>query len=116
LATIVTDTCGRHDTFGGACRGGEQPGALWIEKRWMHSVRDTFLQALAARGQRHDEVRHPHNIIFFMNVPVTERRASFEDGGAGRALCGIAAEMVYLPDSNCPQLNNPCNAYKSNAR
>jgi uncharacterized protein YcgI (DUF1989 family) len=54
------------------------------------------------------------NINFFMNVPVTpEGGLTFEDGvsGPGRYV-EMRAEMdVRVLISNCPQLNNPCNAY-----
>ncbi len=54
------------------------------------------------------------NVNFFMNVPVTpEGGLSFEDGlsGPGKYV-ELRAEMdVLVLVSNCPQLNNPCNAY-----
>ena len=49
-----------------------------------------------------------------MNVPVTpDRRLTFEDGVSGPGKNGeLRAEMDVLAlISNCPQLNNPCNAY-----
>jgi len=55
-----------------------------------------------------------HNINFFMNVPVTpDGGLTFADGvsGPGRYV-EMRAEMdVIVLISNCPQLNNPCNAY-----
>jgi uncharacterized protein YcgI (DUF1989 family) len=54
------------------------------------------------------------NVNFFMNVPLTQEGGlSFEDGisGPGRYV-ELRAEMpVRILISNCPQLNNPCNAY-----
>lgn len=55
-----------------------------------------------------------HNINFFMNVPITpEGGLSFADGisGAGKYVELKALMDVYVLISNCPQLNNPCNAY-----
>jgi uncharacterized protein YcgI (DUF1989 family) len=56
----------------------------------------------------------PGNINFFMNVPVTPAgELTFADGisAAGRYV-EMRAEMdVIVLISNCPQLNNPCNAY-----
>lgn len=54
------------------------------------------------------------NINFFMNVPVTpEGKLTFEDGISGPGkyveLCAEIDVLVLI--SNCPQLNNPCNAY-----
>ena len=55
-----------------------------------------------------------HNINFFMNVPVTpEGGLTFEDGlSAPGKYVELKAHMdVIVLISNCPQLNNPCNAY-----
>jgi hypothetical protein len=49
-----------------------------------------------------------------MNVPVTpEGHLRFEDGVSGPGkYVELRAEMDVLAlISNCPQLNNPCNAY-----
>jgi uncharacterized protein YcgI (DUF1989 family) len=54
------------------------------------------------------------NINFFMNVPVTaDGKLTFEDGiSAGGKYVELLAEIdVICLISNCPQLNNPCNAY-----
>jgi uncharacterized protein YcgI (DUF1989 family) len=56
----------------------------------------------------------PSNINFFMNVPVTSDGAlRFEDGisAAGRYVQLRAQMDVLVLISNCPQLNNPCNAF-----
>jgi uncharacterized protein YcgI (DUF1989 family) len=56
----------------------------------------------------------PSNINFFMNVPVTPAGAlTFADGvsGPGRYVEMRAERHVLVLISNCPQLNNPCNAY-----
>ena len=49
-----------------------------------------------------------------MTVPVTpEGRLTFEDGlsAPGRYVELLAERDVRVLISNCPQLNNPCNAY-----
>ena len=54
------------------------------------------------------------NINFFMNVPVTEVGGlKFDDGvsSPGKYVEMKALEDVIILISNCPQLNNPCNAY-----
>jgi len=54
------------------------------------------------------------NINFFMNVPVTlDGQLRFADGVSGPGFyVELRAEMdVIALMSNCPQLNNPCNAY-----
>ena len=43
----MTDTCGRHDTLGGACSAESNTVRYALEKRHMHSCRDSFLLALA---------------------------------------------------------------------
>ena len=118
MLRIVDDTCGRHDTLGGACSSESNTVRYALEKRHMHSCRDSFLLALA----RHESKSGggitkrdlPSNINFFMNVPVTPTGAlRFADGisAAGRHVELVALMDVLVLISNCPQLNNPCNAY-----
>lgn len=119
LLTIVADTCGRHDTLGGACSAESNTVRYSLDKRHMHSCRDSFLLALAHWGQRYapqgmTKRDLASNINFFMNVPVTPEGAlHFADGisAAGRYVEMKAEKDVLVLISNCPQLNNPCNAY-----
>jgi urea carboxylase-associated protein 1 len=115
LLTIVADTCGRHDTLGGACAQESNTVRYALEKRYMHACRDNFVSAI-----QHDHAHHlskrdiTHNINFFMNVPVTPQGGlTFEDGiSAPGKYVELRAEIdVVCLISNCPQLNNPCNAY-----
>jgi hypothetical protein len=112
LMTIVEDTCGRHDTLGGACSQESNMVRYDIAKRYMHACRQTFLKyGLAAGLEKRDLA---HNINFFMNVPVTpEGKLTFEDGlsAPGKYLDLLAEMDTLVLISNCPQLNNPCNAY-----
>ena len=114
MLSIVADTCGRHDTIGGACSAESNTDRYALEKHHMHSCRDSFLLALAKWDNGLDKRDLSSNINFFMNVPVTpEGGLTFEDGisEAGRYV-EMRAEMdVIILISNCPQLNNPCNAY-----
>ena len=116
MLTIVADSCGRHDTLGGACSAESNMVRYDLAKHPMHSCRDSFMHALntcecASHMSKRDITA---NINFFMNVPVTEDgKLSFADGisGAGKYV-EMRAEMdVIVLISNCPQLNNPCNAY-----
>ncbi len=112
LLTITADTCGRHDTLGGACACESNMVRYAIEKRSMHACRDSFL--LGARQIGLGKRDLTHNINFFMNVPVTaDGRLSFADGiSAPGRYVEMRAEMdVICLISNCPQLNNPCNGY-----
>ena len=47
MLTITADTCGRHDTLGGACSCESNTVRYALEKRTMHSCRDSFMLALA---------------------------------------------------------------------
>src|SRR4030095_7420410 len=47
MLQIVADTCGRHDTLGGACSSESNTVRYALEKRHMHSCRDSFLLALS---------------------------------------------------------------------
>src|ERR1700720_4887104 len=46
LLTIVADTCGRHDTLGGACAPESKMERYAVEKRHMHACRNSFLKAV----------------------------------------------------------------------
>ncbi|MET0963387.1 MAG: urea amidolyase associated protein UAAP2 [Noviherbaspirillum sp.] len=114
LLTIVADTCGRHDTLGGACAAESNTVRYAPQKKFMHSCRDNFLIALAHADIGMGKRDLPPNINFFMNVPVTEEGGlTFEDGvsAPGKYVELRAETDVLVLVSNCPQLNNPCNAY-----
>jgi uncharacterized protein len=115
LAEIVADTVGRHDTLGGACATESNTVRYALEKRTMHACRDSFLLAVAEQDHFGLTKRDlTHNINFFMNVPVTaEGGLEFADGlsGPGKYVELRAAMDIIVLISNCPQLNNPCNAY-----
>jgi urea carboxylase-associated protein 1 len=119
MLTITADTCGRHDTLGGACATESNTVRYAIEKKCMHACRDSWLLAVAENPQYGLSKRDiTHNINFFMNVPVSsEGGLSFADGisGAGKYVELTAAMDVIVLLSNCPQLNNPCNAYNPTA-
>lgn len=116
MLTIVADTCGRHDTLGGACSAESNTTRYDLAKRPMHSCRDSFMHALnTCKCASHMSKRDiTGNINFFMNVPITADGALvFADGisGPGKYV-EMRAEMdVIVLISNCPQLNNPCNGY-----
>ena len=114
MLTIVADTCGRHDTLGGACAAESNQIRYALDKWPMHNCRDSFLLACATTPYGLTKRDLVSNINFFMNVPVTRDGAlSFEDGisAAGKYVELQAAMEVIVLVSNCPQLNNPCNAY-----
>lgn len=114
MLTITADTCGRHDTLGGACSAESNQVRYSLDKKPMHNCRDSFLTAIAESHYGLTKRDIVPNINFFMNVPLTsEGGLTFEDGisDAGKYV-EMRAEMdVIVLVSNCPQLNNPCNAY-----
>lgn len=115
MLEIVADTCGRHDTIGGACATESNTVRYALDKKCMHACRDSWMLAVAEHEEFGLNKRDiTHNINFFMNVPVTEEGGlTFEDGISAP---GKYVEMKAYMDtivllSNCPQLNNPCNGY-----
>jgi len=115
MLVIVADTCGRHDTLGGACATESNSVRYDLEKRCMHACRDSWMLAIAEHEELGLTKRDiTHNINFFMNVPVTAQGGlTFEDGisAPGKYVEMNAAMDVIVVISNCPQLNNPCNGY-----
>ncbi len=115
MLDIVADTCGRHDTLGGACSSESNTVRYALEKKCMHSCRDSWMRAITEQPHFNLSKRDiSHNINFFMNVPITpDGKLSFEDGisGAGKYVELKALMDVIVLVSNCPQLNNPCNGY-----
>lgn len=115
MLTITADTVGRHDTLGGACATESNTVRYALEKKTMHACRDSFLLAVAENPHYGLTKRDiGHNINFFMNVPVThDGGLTFEDGlsAPGKYVEMTAHMNVIALISNCPQLNNPCNAY-----
>lgn len=114
LLTITADTCGRHDTLGGACANESNMVRYAIDKRHMHACRNSFLKGLMDWGRGMEKRDITSNINFFMNVPVTpEGKLTFEDGisDPGKYVEMRAEADCVAAISNCPQLNNPCNAY-----
>jgi len=114
MLTIVADTCGRHDTLGGACAAESNTVRYALQKKFMHNCRDNYLIALQHADIGIGKRDLVPNINFFMNVPVTaEGELTFADGvSAPGKYVELRAEMdLWMLVSNCPQLNNPCNAY-----
>ncbi len=112
MATIVDSAVAYHDTIGGACSVESNSLRYGHHTKSMHACVENYLEAslTAGRGKR-DLVS---NINLFMNVPV-------EDDGTLGIVDGISAPGLYVDlraemdllvlVSNCPQVNNPCNAF-----
>jgi urea carboxylase-associated protein 1 len=115
MLTITADTVGRHDTIGGACSTESNTVRYALDKKSMHACRDSFLLAVVENDQYGLTKRDiAHNINFFMNVPMTpDGGLQFADGlsAPGKYVEMVAEMNIIALISNCPQLNNPCNAY-----
>jgi len=115
MLEIIADTCGRHDTLGGACATESNTVRYALEKKCMHACRNSWMLAVAENEEFGLSKRDiGHNINFFMNVPVTSNGGlTFEDGisAAGKYVELRALMNTVVLISNCPQLNNPCNGY-----
>ncbi len=115
MLTITADTVGRHDTIGGACSTESNTVRYALDKKSMHACRDSFLLAVAENDHFGLGKRDiAHNINFFMYVPVTaDGGLQFADGlsAPGKYVEMVAEMNIIALISNCPQLNNPCNAY-----
>lgn len=114
LVSIVADTCGRHDTLGGACSQESNVVRYGEHTRHMHACRNTFLEQTLHWGRGLDKRDLTANVNFFMNVPLTpDGGLEFADGisAPGRYVELAAERDTLVLISNCPQLNNPCNGY-----
>jgi urea carboxylase-associated protein 1 len=114
LVTITDDTCGRHDTLGGACSQESNVVRYGEHTRHMHACRNTFLAQALAWGRGLEKRDLTANVNFFMNVPLTpDGGLTFEDGisAPGKYVQLRADRDTLVLISNCPQLNNPCNGY-----
>ena len=115
LATIVDDTCGRHDTLGGACSQESNVVRYGQHTRHQHACRSTFVRKAKEWGRGLEKRDVTHNINFFMNVPLTaDGGLTFEDGvsAPGKYVELRAERDLLVLISNCPQLNNPCNGFE----
>jgi urea carboxylase-associated protein 1 len=114
MLTIVGDSFGRHDTLTGACAAESNQVRYSLDKRHMHNCRSNFLAAMASWRTTIDKRDLSPNINFFLHAPVTpEGELTFteEISEPGRYV-EMRAEMdVIALLSNCPQLNNSCNAF-----
>ena len=114
LFTIIEDSFIGHDTLGGCCSAPSNKMLYGVEDA--PGCRENFLAALAEHGMgRRDIVP---NVNFFMEVPVSEAAECAVAYGRSRPgdYVDLRAERdVLAVISNCPQINNPCNAFNPTA-
>lgn len=112
LLTVVDDTCGRHDTVGGACSRESNTVRYGHHTFHQHACVENFLLEGARHGLgKRDLVS---NVNWFMNVPVEpDGTLGIVDGiSAPGKHVEVRAEVDTLVlVSNCPQINNPCNGF-----
>jgi urea carboxylase-associated protein 1 len=112
IFTVTEDTCGTHDTIGGCCSAPSNEMLYGADN--CPGCRENFLSALEKFGLGRKDI--VPNINFFCNVPVyDEARLSesvfVESRSEAGSFVELRAEMDALAViSNCPQVNNPCNA------
>jgi uncharacterized protein len=112
LLTVVADTCGRHDTVGGACSQESNTLRYGHHTRHEHACVENFLLEGARWGLGARDL--VSNVNWFMNVPVeADGTLGIVDGISAPGLSvTLRAEVdVIVLVSNCPQINNPCNGF-----
>jgi urea carboxylase-associated protein 1 len=112
LMTIVDDEVGVHDTLGGACSKESNTLRYGQHTRAQHGCMENFLIEGARYGLGARDLAS--NINWFMNVPVDPDGAlGIVDGlsAAGKRVALRADVDTLVLVSNCPQINNPCNAF-----
>ncbi|MCK0174947.1 urea amidolyase associated protein UAAP2 [Mycolicibacterium sp. F2034L] len=112
LMTVVADEVGVHDTLGGACSKESNTLRYGQHTRSQHGCLENFLIEGARYGLGARDLAS--NINWFMNVPVDPDGAlGIVDGlsGPGKRVALRAEIDTLVLISNCPQINNPCNAF-----
>jgi uncharacterized protein len=112
LLTVVADTCGRHDTVGGACSQESNTLRYGHHTRHQHACVENFLLEGARWGLGARDL--VSNVNWFMNVPVeADGTLGIVDGisAPGLSVTLRAETDVIALISNCPQINNPCNGF-----
>jgi urea carboxylase-associated protein 1 len=112
MMTIVATNIAYHDTIGGACSPESNTLRYGHHTKHQHACVDNFLSAGAYHGLGKRDMTS--NINWFMNVPVeADGSLGIVDGiSAPAKYVDLRAEMdVLVLISNCPQINNPCNAF-----
>lgn len=111
MMTIIADTCGVHDILAGAC------SRFTNERRYGISdtanCRDNLAAALKPWGISWKEI--PYNMNVFMNCPIGPDGSWSIEAPKSKPgdYVDFRAEMaVLVAISNCPQVNNACNAFK----
>jgi uncharacterized protein YcgI (DUF1989 family) len=112
MFTIVADTVGLHDVIAGAC--SRFTNQVRYGAKDTPNCRDNLARAVAPYGLRWKDVPYAFNV--FMNVPIEADGRVYNAEPRSRAgdLLDLRADMDCLVAiSNCPQVLNACNAYRT---
>ena len=114
LMKIIADTCGVHDMLAGACSSYSNQYRYGVPDT--PNCRDNLAAAVKPWGLGWKDVPYPMNV--FMNTPI-EPDGSYiiqEPKAKPGDYIDFKSEMDILAVfSNCPQVLNPCNAFKLKA-
>ena len=111
MMTISHDSCNGHDTIAGCCSAPSNEMLYGVSN--VPGCRENFLLELKRHGLGRKDI--VPNINFFCKVPVADgdlEESVFVTGGSSPGdHVTLQAQMNTLAlVSNCPQVNNPCNA------
>jgi urea carboxylase-associated protein 1 len=112
LMTVVANEIDRQDTIGGACSKESNTLRYGHHTAYQHACRENFLAEGAKHGLGARDL--VSNLNWFMNVPVeADGSLGIVDGmsAPGKRVAIRAERDVLVVVSNCPQMNNPCNAF-----
>jgi urea carboxylase-associated protein 1 len=112
MMLVTADTCGRHDTIGGACSCESNTLRYGHHTKHQHACVENFIYELGQHNMGKRDMTS--NINWFMNVPVEpDGTLGIVDGiSAPGKFVDLLAEMdTLVVISNCPQINNPCNGF-----
>ncbi len=112
MARITADTCGRHDTSAGCCSCESNAVRFGEATKYQHACRENFILELSKHGLGKRDI--VANLNFFMSVPIDpDGNFTVVDGvSVPGAYVDMSMDMdVIFVISNCPQINNPCNAF-----
>lgn len=112
LMTVVDNEVDRQDTIGGACSRESNTLRYGHHTAADHACRENFLFEGARWGLGARDL--VSNLNWFMNVPVeADGSLGIVDGlsAPGKRVAVRAERDVLVVVSNCPQMNNPCNAF-----
>ena len=112
MMTILATSVDYHDTIGGACSCESNTLRYGHHTKSQHACVENFLEANLWEGRGKRDI--VSNINFAPHAPVAPDAApGILDGiSAPGPPLDLRADMdVIVVVSNCPQINNPCNAF-----